>query len=142
MRKFSVIMTVLLSVCLMMTGCMEPFQHYDDDVKIAESNYYWGSCTFKPEEKDSSTIVQLSFFNGVYKIASIDLPENPTLTLTFTKTMGDCKLVLVGAGGDVTMVTDTNTAEFAEIPVTLSAGKYDLKLVGRSTTANLVYKFH
>jgi hypothetical protein len=78
-------------------------------------------------------------FNGISKIATVDLPENVSINVKLEINSGEFKVVLVNTDGNIYTVTETSVDDLIALP--LAAGKYDLKLVGRNAEFSIKMEF-
>jgi hypothetical protein len=78
-------------------------------------------------------------FSGIDKIATVDLPENASINIELKKNSGDFKVVLIDKNGTIYVVASTSVN--ATIALSLAAGKYDLKFVGRNANFSIKMEF-
>lgn len=138
--KKIIILALVVAVCFALAGC-GAFEGYDDDEVIIKTTR--SASTGSVE--NSLTAGKYSFtavkFNGVKKLASIDIPENPVFNFELTVEGGKFKIVLI-KDGIVRTIAEYIDGEKVEIDNnSIAAGEYSLRIVGQdaSTVAFVFY---
>lgn len=119
----------------LLCGCSQYDDQYDDEAFLSDSaNHYaaiqwWGNI-----QKDGSYVMKVGRFTGVKTLGSFTVEEDQTLcevTSTLTETKGEAKLLVLNTG-DETLAAQWPLGSQDPMSVTLPAGKYDLRIAGKS----------
>jgi len=132
LRWFGLVTSVALVLIVCLSGCgpsEKMLAAFDDDAVIGKNteSYYMMNST--QSNIGNQYKYTLGKFSGVKKLKTVSVEDNPIITLKLNIEGGDFKLVLVGEDKIIHIISDKNCD--AVIRVTLSAGKYDIKMVGK-----------
>lgn len=132
----AVIFFVMFSACFFL-AC-GPYEGYDDDDKIINGTDFSSTINSTESDLNNKYIFSASKFNGQRTVASLSLPENPSLKVTLTIKSGRFKLVLI-KDETVYLVTDSDAGGTVE--TCLSAGTYKAKIVGQDAEMSFSFDY-
>lgn len=133
-----IISVLVLSLCLIMTGCENEFaeQEYTSEEKISQKEDRYAKVNSVFNSVDGGYVLTVSEFDGRETLWSDTLDENKTIEIeiSFALSAGQSKLVHIDAEGNVTTVIEctpeTSTDEFVTKAIELRQGENRLKIVG------------
>jgi hypothetical protein len=112
---------------------------FDDDSAIIGENHNVLRISSVKNKIDGYYEETTKKFNGIDKIATVDLSENASINVKLEINSGEFKVVLVDTDGNIYVVAETSVDGVIALP--LAAGKYDLKLVGRNANFSIKIEF-
>ena len=130
-----VLLLAAVLTAFLLCGCSQYDGQYDDEAFLSDSaNHYaaiqwWGNI-----QKDGSYALKVGSFSGVKTLGSFTVEEDQTLCevqSTLTGTKGEAKLLVLNTG-DETLAAQWPLGSQDPMSVTLPAGKYDLRIAGKS----------
>lgn len=129
------LLLVAVFTALLLCGCSQYDDKYDDEDFLTDGmNHYATIMWWGDIQKDGSYALKVGKFTGVKTLGSFTVEADQTLcemTSTLTETKGEAKLLVVNAE-DETLVAQWPLGSQDPMAVTLPAGKYDLRIAGKS----------
>lgn len=133
------IMILIISLCILMTGCSNEFakMEYDSSDKISETEDRYAKEVSVFNSIDGGYELTVSKFNGRETLWSYNiLDENQDIEIDFSFSLskGQAKVVHIDDEGNVTTVIEcspeTSTDGFVTKTISLKSGLNRLKIVG------------
>lgn len=132
-RWFLLLAAVLTA--LMLCGCSQYDDKYDDEDFLTDGmNHYAAVMWWGNTQEDGTYALDVGSFSGVKTLGSFTVAEDQTLcevTSTLTRTKGEAKLLLLNTR-DKTLAAQWPLDGQTPWTVTLPAGRYDLRIAGKS----------
>lgn len=133
-QKWVLLLAAMLTT-LLLCGCSQYDDKYDDEDFLTDGrNHYVTIMWWGDTQEDGTYALNVGSFSGVRILGSFTVEEDQTLcevTSTLTETKGEAKLLVVNTG-DETLAAQWPLGSQNPMAVTLSAGKYDLRIAGKS----------
>lgn len=133
-QKWLLLLAAMLTA-LLLCGCSQYDDRYEDEAFLTDrENHYMAIMCGGNAEKDGTYSLHAGSLSGVQTLRTFTVQEDGTVcevTSTLTCQKGEAKLLLVDAQAR-TLISQWPLDGQELLPVTLPAGRYELRIAGKS----------
>jgi len=144
MLKKLVFISVIVLICLSISGCKEPTQYqqsiYNDNSLIVKEGDSFFTSRYSSKGSNGDIKVTFSKLTGSKTLWDIDYTEEKEININYStkKSNGEFKLVLINPDGKIYYLNEKTTE--GKYSSKLAVGKNRIKVVGNSATGEIVLK--